>query len=247
MKAWLLSTPKFKDLNEIKRILEVRGWSLSEKKPDYIITLGGDGSILYAEANYPGIPIIALNAGELGFLAANEVQMLEELLEAVENKKFILDERKKLEFNVKNKKGTALNDVLVTSSVAGKALRLNICIDGEPLGFFVCDGVLVSTPTGSTGYNLSCSGPVIEPGSNVYVLTLISPHLSRLKTLVIAENRKVEISFARANPGITVVGDGLKSVKISHSDTVVIKKSKAVARLVKLKNNYFSSLENLFT
>ena len=83
MRAALLSTPKFKNLAEVKRILELRGWSLVKANPDYVITVGGDGSILYAESKYPGVPIISLNAGELGFLACNEIDMLEEVLSAV--------------------------------------------------------------------------------------------------------------------------------------------------------------------
>ena len=246
MKAALLATPKFKDLAEVKRILEVRGWSLVKTKPDYVITVGGDGSILYAESKYPGIPIIALNAGELGFLACNEVDNLEEVLDSVEKSKIVVEKRRKLEFTAGKEKGVALNEVLVTSSVAGKALRLNIEVGGTPLGFFVCDGVLVSTPTGSTGYNLSCGGPIIEPGNGVMALTLISPHLSRLKSMVLSSGQKIAISFARENPGITVVADGLGSVRISHKEKVVIKGSKRTAKLVTRSPAYFSRLERFF-
>ena len=245
--AVVLAAPKFPDVGAVKRILELRGWGVTEKKPDFAITIGGDGSILYAEAKYPGVPIIAFKAGALGFLACNEVEEIESVLEAVEKGKYSIDSREKLEFRVPGKHGLALNEVLITSSLAGKALRLEILVDGQRVGYFVCDGVLASTPTGSTGYNLSCGGPVIEPRSSAFALTLINPHLSKLRSLVLSQKRVVEIRFSRSNPGITVVADGLESVKINHGDVVVIKNSGKQAHLVRTKDDYFPSLEGLFT
>jgi len=245
--AVVLASPKFPDADAVKRILELRGWGVTEKKPDFVITVGGDGSVLYAEAKYPGVPIIAFKAGALGFLACNEVEEIEEVLKAVEKGKYSIDSREKLEFSVPGKRELALNEVLITSSLAGKALRLEILVDSQRLGYFVCDGVLAATPTGSTGYNLSCGGPVIEPASGSYALTLINPHLSKLRSLVLSKSRVVEVRFTRSNPGITVVADGLKSVKIGHNDVVVIKNSGKQARLVRTENDYFPSLEGLFT
>lgn len=247
MKAALLFAPKFKDKDEVKRILELRGWSIVERSPDCVITIGGDGSILYAESKYPGKPILSLNCGELGFLASNEIDAIEEVLMGVETGKYHIDKREKLEFSVGKHRGSALNEVLIASTVAGKALRLNIQIDKEDLGFFVCDGVLVSTPTGSTGYNFSCGGPIIEPGTAAFAVTLVNPHLSKLKSIVLAGTHTVAVSFSRQNPGITVVADGLENVKISHSDTIKIKKSKKTAKLIKLTDNYFSNIRDAFT
>jgi len=247
MKITPLFAPKFKDKAELIRILELRGWSLVEKNPDYVITIGGDGSILYAESKYPGKPILSLNCGELGFLASNEIDTIEEVLKGVETGKYHIDEREKLEFSAGEHRGSALNEVLIASTVAGKALRLTIKIGKEDLGFFVCDGVLVSTPTGSTGYNFSCGGPIIEPGAASFAVTLINPHLSKLKSIVLAGGHTVAVSFSRQNPGITIVADGLENVKISHSATVRIKKSKRTAKLIKLTNSYFSNIRDVFT
>ena len=218
-----------------------------KKNPEYVITIGGDGSILYAESKYPGKPIISLNYGELGFLASNEIDEIEEVLKSVENGEYSVDERGKLGFSAGSRKGTALNEVLITSSAAGKALRLDIKIDGESLGSFVCDGVLMSTPTGSTGYNLSCGGPILEPGTPAFVLTLINPHLSKLKSIVLADRHTAEVSFFRQNPGITVVADGLEKVRISHTATVKIKKSKKKAKLIKPAKSYFLDIRDVFT
>lgn len=247
MKVALLSAPKFKDSAAVKRILELRGWSLVKSKPDYSLTIGGDGSVLYAESRYPGTPIIALKSGQLGFLTCEVVDQIESVLKAVEKKKITLEKRNKLEFAVGDKKRSAMNEVLITSSVAGKALRLDIEVGKEHLGYFVCDGVLVSTPTGSTGYNLSSGGPIIEPGTPVSVLTLINAHRARFKSLVLPNNKEITVSFSRENPGITVIADGIEAVKISHKQTVKIRKSKQKATLVRIKKGYYSSLESLFT
>ncbi len=247
MRAALLFAPKFKGKKGVMRILELRGWSIVSSRPDYVITVGGDGSILYAEMKYPGKPIIAFNFGELGFLAPNKEKDMEKALISVEKGRYSVDEREKLEFSVGKQKGEALNDVLVASSVIGKALRLNVAVGSHKLGQFVCDGVLVATPTGSTGYNASCGGPVVEPGAAVITLTLINPHLSKLKSIVLSGDETVSISFARQNPGITVVADGLKSVRASHKAVIAIRKSKEKARLVRLTDSYFAKLRGAFT
>ncbi len=176
-----------------------------------------------------------------------EVDEIEEVLESVEKGKMTTESRNKLEFAVGTKRGTAMNEILVTSSVAGKALRLELEVGKDHLGFFVCDGVLVTTPTGSTGYNLSSGGPVIEPTTPVMALTLINPHRTLLRSLVLPETQTISVSFSRENPGITVVADGLESTKISHKDKVKIRKSNQTAKLVKIKKRYYSQLARFFT
>ena len=247
MRAALLFAPKFKDKTQVRRILELRGWSIVGSRPDIVIVVGGDGSILYAEHEFPGKPILSFNCGELGFLAGDEVEDIEKALKQLESGKYGVDERNKLEFTVGNKRGTALNEVLVASSVVGKALRMNIAVDDEALGFFVCDGVLVATPTGSTGYNSSCGGPVIEPGTPAFALTLINPHLSKLKSMVVRGDRKITISFTRQNPGIKVVADGLGAIRASHNATITVKKSRKKTKLVTGPNEYYKKLRAAFT
>lgn len=242
----LCAAPKFKDTAAIRRILELRGWTPGPR-PDYVITVGGDGSVLYAEAKYHGTPIISLKSGARGFLACEEVENIEEVLKAVEKRKITIETRKKVEFAVGSRKGTALNEITVTSADPGKALRLSLSVDSQPLGAFICDGVLFSTPTGSTGYNLSCGGPVIEPPLPAVALTFINPHLSGLKTIVLPDSRKVTVSFARENPAIAIVADGLKIVHAKPSEKISLRLSRTEAKLVRVKESYYPRLESLFT
>jgi NAD+ kinase len=242
----LCAAPRFKDSAAVRRILELRGWSPS-KKPDYVITLGGDGSVLYAESKYPGTPIIAFKTGLHGFLGCEEIENIEEVLKSVEKGKITIETRKMVEFLVDGKRGEALNEISVTETEPGKALRLNIAIDSQSLGSFICDGVLLSTPTGSTGYNLSCGGPVVEPSAPVLVLTFINPHLSKLKSLVLPDSRKVTVSFSRAGEKIAVVADGLKTTAAKPSEKVTLRLSRKEAKLVRVKESYYPSLESLLT
>ena len=129
--------------------------------PDVIVVLGGDGTMLSAVHRFPGVPLLGLNLGSLGYLAAVEESHFDDAIRALAAKRYDISHRTALKVRGVN----ALNDVVVTRGVTGHAIRLDFRVDGEPVTRFVSDGLVIATPTGSTAYSLAAGGPVLMPAS----------------------------------------------------------------------------------
>jgi len=235
---------KEKIQKEIKRA----GFSIS-KDFDFVIVFGGDGTIFETEMSKArGKPILALNAGDLGFLTQGEATDIRKVLSAVKKNDFFIEERAKLYLSVNHKKqAEALNDIYITSAIPGKAIRVEVGVDTKNICSLICDGVLVSTPTGSTGYNISAGGSIIEPRCKVMSITPVNPHISSIKPIVIDDEHEIQIR-AKQNTKIVGVIDGIKEVQIKPNALITIKKSKNTAKFIKIgKTTYFDKINKYFT
>ena len=174
-----------------------------DRSIDLLVTIGGDGTLLRSVSYIRnlGIPIMGINTGRLGFLATLGSDELDEKLEKILNKKFITEKRSLLKVKFNGIDNTtdfkyALNEISVTRKNTTSLIKIKTSLDGNYLNSYWADGLIVSTPTGSTGYSLSCGGPVISPTSASFVLTPISPHNLNVRPLVISDKTKIELSVS---------------------------------------------------
>lgn len=217
---------------------------------DCIIVLGGDGTILQSahDISTSNIPILGINLGTLGFLAETELHNIYETLDSLFEGDYELEHRMMLEGCITrdNKKiytSKALNEIVVERSGFSRIISLGVYNNGDLINRYRGDGVLVSTPTGSTGYNLSAGGPVVKPNNKVLILTPICPHsLSSRSIILNADDEiliKIETSKKTQTKEVIATFDGHDSILLNADDIIEIKKSEEVTRLVKLKNNSF--------
>ena len=202
------------------------------KDIDIAIIVGGDGTILRAARFYAplNIPIFGINLGRLGFLAQVKIAELEAGLEKFVKGDFRIDERLMLSLN--ENETIALNDIVVKSSNNSKTVEFMVYLNNKPVCNYLADGIIISTPTGSTAYTLSAGGPVVEPSLEALVLVPICPHTLNARPLVIPANEKIEIRSKNDNENFSVFVDG--QINICAKETVVIGKADAKAKIILL-------------
>jgi len=192
-----------------------------------VIVLGGDGTMLTAVHRYPGIPLLGLNLGSLGYLAAVEEPRFEDAVRALARGEFVISRRTVLETRSRQ----ALNDVVVSHEVAGHALALELLVDGTRATGFSADGLIVSTPTGSTAYSLSAGGPVLLPDTRSFVVTPVCPHALSSRPLVVRDT--VRLTVRTASSAVVYV-DGARAFRLAAGKEVEIAKADVTVPLVEL-------------
>jgi len=214
------------------------------KKCDYAVVFGGDGSIIstarsVSEAN---IPVIGVNVGKLGFLAEFSVEELKEFFPSLVKDGTKTDKRMMLNCRVFSSENgqnrvekfcsSAINDIYITAGPPFRMIELKILVDGQPLAGCVSDGLIISTPTGSTAYNLSAGGPIVSPKMNAMVITPICPHSLSFRPIVINADSTIEVHGLRVNEGTTISIDGQISLNLSIDDIVKIQRQNSDFLLV---------------
>jgi len=198
---------------------------------DFAVVFGGDGSIISA-ARYLSssrVPVIGVNLGKLGFLAEFSFEELKKSFSQIISGKAPVKERMILGCRVlRNGKekfhSTAINDVFVSAGAPFRMIELKISVDNQPLAGCMSDGLIISTPTGSTAYNLSAGGPILSGNMEAMVITPMCPHSLSFRPIVINAKSKVEVFGIRVNKGTTVSVDGQVSIKLSVDDIVIVQK-----------------------
>ncbi len=223
--------------------------SLSIDGADLVVSLGGDGTLLRAVmvALERGIPVLGVNIGRLGFLTLVEPDDLERALSAFVEGTCAIEERMTLEVTVHGADGepvtrrTALNEATLEKTVPGHTVRVATLIDDRPFVTYATDGLLVSTPTGSTAYNLSARGPVLSPGLRAIVVTPVSPHGLFDRTLVLEPTERVRLEVLEPRPAVLVV-DGETVCALDPGMTVDCREGDQPARLVTFGSREFHSV-----
>ena len=218
---------------------------------DMVICFGGDGTILHMAkaATRHRLPILGVNIGTMGFIAELESGELQELARIARGD-YTIDSRMMLDVTVRRGNDVifhdiALNDVAITKGAVARIVHLNVCCDGVRAMDFGGDGLLVSTPTGSTAYSLSAGGPIMEPDARSILLTPICAHDIVTKCIVTSDRRTITVSMAqnaRRNAFLSV--DGGRAFKMNMGDTAAIVCSKLETRLVRLKDRSFYDIIN---
>lgn len=219
---------------------------------EFVITLGGDGTILRT-ARYISkcnVPILGVNIGNLGFLSGVEVSNFYDSIEDLLAGRYKIEERMMLQAIIKNNKKAsyeALNDVVISKGTLSRIVHFEIYIEGSLYTDFKADGVIISTPTGSTAYSLSAGGPIIEPDMKLISITPICPHYLGVRTIVLDCNKKIEIRVHKKQEKVYLTIDGQESVELSE-DTVNITSSDIKCKLIRLKEyDYFDILRKKIT
>ena len=188
---------------------------------DVALAMGGDGTVLYtARALHgSGVPIMGINLGSLGFLTSVADTEIFQALEAVAQGSCSVAERVVAECRI-FKKGepvgeeSALNDIVLGWGASSRIVTLNLAINGESVGSFMCDGMMVSTPTGSTGHSLSAGGPILHPGVGGFGINVICPHTLSSRPLVVPDSSLIEIEVAHAAKELILSIDGHDEYKV---------------------------------
>ena len=164
---------------------------------DFVISIGGDGTILRSanEIGELSIPIIGLNKGRLGFLANSPIEIIDSIIEKITNSNYRISERTIIQVEFEGKTKNALNEISISRKNTTSLITIETKLNDQYLNTYWADGLIISTPTGSTGYSLSCGGPIIMPDSKNLVLTPIAPHNLNARPLVISDNKQIEISI----------------------------------------------------
>ncbi|MFC1738540.1 NAD(+)/NADH kinase [Planctomycetota bacterium] len=203
------------------------------RKVDFAVVFGGDGSIISAARHLSKsrVPVIGVNLGKLGFLAEFSVDELKQCFRGIVAGEAAVEERMILGCSVSRKgrekfRSAAVNDVFVSAGAPFRMVELKISVDNQLLAGCVSDGLIISTPTGSTAYNLSAGGPILSGSMEAMVITPICPHSLSFRPIVINADSKVEVFCIRVNKGTTVSVDGQVSLELSVDDVVCIEKEK---------------------
>ena len=210
-----------------------------------VIVIGGDGTMLRAAAGLGDhdIPLLGINLGTIGFLTEVEVSNLYDALDRLLSGDFNVEKRMMIEGNLKGRSFKSLNDVVITRAGFSRIIGLNIYVNDELLDTYEADGVIVSTPTGSTGYNLSAGGPLVSPKSKAIVVTPISPHSLTSKSIVFDSEDVIRIEIVKKRKtqetDAIVSFDGSNNEELSAGDTIIVKKSKKEIELIKLYDMNF--------
>jgi NAD+ kinase len=217
-------------------------------KVDFFISVGGDGTLLESVTyvGKSGVPILGINTGRMGFLATthrNDVhQAIEDLLEG----NFEIDER--ILLRLFSDKGLfdnipfALNDLTIMKKDSSSMITVHVHVDGELLGSYWADGLIVATPTGSTGYSLSCGGPLVYPKSDSFVITPVSPHNLTARPIVISDNSEITFSVEGRSKKFLISLDS-RYETVDDKTPLKVRKEKFTIKLVKLPGyHYFKTL-----
>ena len=200
---------------------------------DFAISVGGDGTILNTveKIGELSIPIIGLNTGRLGFLANSSLKNIEMVINKLKNNDFNISNRSIIEVLFNGKKKYALNEITVSRKNTTSLITIEAKLNDQYLNTYWADGLIVSTPTGSTGYSLSCGGPIIIPESKNFVLTPIAPHNLNARPLVISDEKKVNISVnSRENEYLISVDSNIYSVPIELN--IIVQKASRFLKMV---------------
>ncbi|MHB8482991.1 MAG: NAD(+)/NADH kinase [Nitrospiria bacterium] len=225
---------------------------LLPQEVDLMIVLGGDGTLLSVARLIEGnnVPILGVNLGGLGFLTEINFEDLYPTLEKIFQNEFLVDERMMLKTNVdrQGKKivhSHVLNDVIINKGTLAKMIKLEIYSNGQFLSSLRGDGLIVSSPTGSTAYSLSAGGPILYPSVDAIILTPICPHTLTQRPIVIPSHMKVEIILKSKDEGARVTFDGQVGFSLRLEDQIHIEKSEAKTQLIRSPGlSYFDVLRN---
>ncbi|MCR5339421.1 MAG: NAD(+)/NADH kinase [Lachnospiraceae bacterium] len=217
-----------------------------------ILVLGGDGTLLQAARDTLGlgIPLLGVNLGTLGFLAEVEKNDIEQALDKLLADEYTSEERMLLAGHIENSSGEkvyeshALNDIVVARSGQLMVLPLQMLVNGQPLVSYLADGMIVSTPTGSTAYNLSAGGPIVSPAARLMVVTPICPHTLNTRSVILSPDDQVEILPGESKDGeesvtAKVYFDGGLPAIVSTGDRIVIRQSSLSVTLIRLNSESF--------
>jgi len=212
---------------------------------DLVVVLGGDGTLLsVARSLADSIPILGVNMGNLGFLTeVPRSELYPSIMKFLEGD-YEVDERALLDVSLRRATGEevsyrVLNDAVINKSALARIIELVVTVDGHRVATYRSDGLIISTPTGSTAYNLAAGGPILNPQLPVVVVTPICPHTLTLRPIVVPDSASVELRLETPHEEVYLTLDGQEGTQIECGDTIRLRRSNDVVRLVKTSDRTF--------
>jgi len=241
-----------KDMHKMKVNIDTLEFNELVDRSDIILTIGGDGTLLSTarrmEINIK--PILGIHIGGLGFLAESTRQTMQQAIDYITNQDYSIEDRMMLSLHVNTLNGKsneyhALNDIVVDHGHSGRILKTEVTVSSQYLNTYQSDGLIFSTPTGSTAYSLSAGGPIITPIIDTITVTPICPHSLSARPIVLPATEIIEASFAEDYEGIACTIDGQIRLPMMGSTKLEIKKSSRTIKLISLPgNDYFQTLRS---
>ena len=229
-----------------KSISTFNSYETLKNKADFLLSIGGDGTLLKAVTyvRESEIPIMGINTGRLGFISSISADQIDDAITDILKGNYKINERTLLELrsdkNLFKEKNFALNEVAVSKKDTSSMIRIDAYVDDEFLNTYWADGLVVSTPTGSTGYSLSCGGPIIMPGTNNIIITPNAPHNLNVRPIVIDDNSVVKLKVEDRDQ-LALVSLDSRSRAFDSETELIIKKASFKIKLVQPQNNSFTT------
>ena len=215
------------------------GWTELARKSEMIVVLGGDGTMLRTAHYLAGhrVPILGINLGSFGYLTEVNLNEIHSTLELIIQAEFITEKRMMLDVSIKHGKnilnvGSVLNDAVINRGDLSRMNELEVDINGKYLTTYKGDGLIVSTPTGSTAYSLSAGGPIVFPGKDLIIVNPICPHTLTNRPIIFPEDSVLKITLWSKDKGAMLTLDGQEAYKVKSGDAIIVKKSRHVTMLV---------------
>lgn len=213
---------------------------------DCLLILGGDGTLLNTARSVAenGVPLLGVNLGQLGFLTEIELSNLYTSLEQLLAGEYHIEERMMLEAEVVRDglvidRFQALNDIVLTKGAFSRMINLETYVGNQYVATYPADGLIISSPTGSTAYSLSAGGPIVSPEVEVMIVTPICPHTLYARPVVISPQEKVRVTLRSQHAEVMLTVDGQHGFKVEANDEIVVHKSSLTTKLVRLKGRSF--------
>jgi len=237
----LLNCDKKKILEDTDKLID---------KSDILVVFGGDGSMLEISRKSAKRkkPILGVNFGKLGFLAETDIHDLCNRFKQVEEMDYYIEERFLLSTIVSkngkteenNQKITALNDIVIDKGYSGRLIKLDVYINNTYFTTYTSDGLIISTPTGSTAYNLSASGPIVEPNVKAIILTPINPHALAMRPMIISDESIIKVVVNdETSSDMLLSGDGQSNIHLNSPAEIVVKKNDFKAQFIKFNDKSY--------
>lgn len=220
------------------------------EKSDVIISIGGDGTMLATayNAQFYDKPVLGVNLGKLGFLVEANIDQMDKVIADLKNRNYKIEERMLITGEVEGysaEKFFAINDIVIDKGGWPKMIELTVWVDGEYVTTLSADGLIVATPTGSTGYSISVGGPIVSPRTDVITLSPISPHSLTVRPLVLPGDQEILIKADSPHTTVQVNCDGQRSYMFPPPMEIKIKKSQRPLKLIHTSlTTYFETLRN---
>ena len=229
-----------------KKVSTFNSYASLKDSADFLFSIGGDGTLLKAVTyvRESEIPILGINTGRLGFISSISAGQIDDSVNDILKNNYQINERTLLELTTGNNlfkdKNFALNEVAVSKKDTSSMIRIDAFVDDEYLNTYWADGLVVSTPTGSTGYSLSCGGPIIMPGTNNIIITPNAPHNLNVRPIVIDDKSVVKLKVEDRDQ-LALVSLDSRSRAFDSGTELIIRKAKFKIKLVHPQNHSFTS------
>lgn len=217
---------------------------------DLSLSIGGDGTFIQNAKFVRGseVPVLGINSGRLGFLANISKEHIQSAMDMVQRKEFVHQKRSLIsvetERNIFGDDNVAFNEVTLQKKDTASMITVHASLDGKYLNSYWADGLIVSTPSGSTAYNLSCGGPIVTPGCQVHILTPIAPHNLNVRPMVVPDHMPIKLEIEGRNRTYLISLDG-KSLNIKQNEEVFIHKADYMINVIKFEeNNFLDTIRN---